>query len=107
MSIQKRSLVVVVLLTLASASYGIARYYSPSLIYHVVEQSLIQKMPAEVSKSMVRERLQAHLAAVPDSNARIKRLLQISEYLEKVQHLTSEEWDGLLPAGKPEASPVL
>lgn len=95
-----------ILLALALSAYAVARGYSPALIYYVVEQSLVQKAPAGVSAAEVRKRLQAHISAVPDPDARTRLLLQISTYLEKVQHLAGEEWNRLLPPEKPGASPV-
>jgi hypothetical protein len=96
MTIQKRSIVVITLGILALASYGTARYYSPALVLHVVEQSLIQKAPLETDPTWLRSRLHALLSTAPDKNARMEKLLGISAYLEKVQRLTPEELDELL-----------
>ena len=96
MTIRKRSLVLAVLLTAALIVFGTVRHYSPALIQHVVEQSLIQKAPGEVEAAMIRQQLEMCLNAEPDKQSRLRRLLQISAYLEKVQHLTPEEWNELL-----------
>lgn len=96
-----------VFLIFALTTYGIARYYAPSLILHVVEQSLIQKAPANIQTHLVHQRLQALLSEIPDQNARMERLLRLSQYLEKIQHLTAEEWDGLFPDAKPAGSSAL
>jgi len=96
MTIWKRSLVAAVLLTVALIVYGAVRYYSPALIQHVVEQSLVQKAPDDIELSMIKQRLGMCLNAEPDKQSRLRRLLQISAYLEKVQHLTPEEWNELL-----------
>jgi len=90
------------LLVLALAAYGAARRYSPALARYVVEQSLIQKSPVgatEVDATEVSRRLDACLAAEPDGEARLQKLLWISAQLEKVQRLTPEEWDALLAPG--------
>ena len=84
-----------VLLAFASIAYGTARHYSPVLIQYVVKQSLIQKAPPGVNAMMAQQRLQAHLSTAPNQSIRIQRLLHISSYLEKVQNLTSEEWNNL------------
>jgi hypothetical protein len=96
MSIQKRSIIVVVLFAFALTLYGAAKYYSPSLILYVVEQSLIQKAPAGTDTVLLQNRLRTHLSTISDQSAQMRRLLRISEYLEKVQHLTPEELDRLL-----------
>jgi hypothetical protein len=95
MTFKKKSLIMAVLLAFASIAYGTARHYSPVLIHYVVIQSLIQKAPPGVNAMMVQQRLQAHLSTAPNQSIRIQRLLHISTYLEKVQHLTSEEWNSL------------
>ncbi|MDR0311641.1 MAG: hypothetical protein LBJ21_08640 [Acidobacteriota bacterium] len=95
MTIKKRALILSALLAFALFLYGAVGYYSHDLIYHVVEQSLIQKAPAGVDSQEARLRLEALVGAEPDKKARVQRLLKISEYLEKIQRLTPEEWDGL------------
>jgi hypothetical protein len=95
MTFKKKSLIMAVLLAFALITYGTTRHYSPVLIRYVVIQSLIQKAPPGVNAMMVRKRLQAYLSTAPNQGIRIQRLLHISTYLEKVQHLTSEEWNGL------------
>ena len=107
MTIKKRSVVMAAFLAFGLTSYGIARHYTPSLILYVVEQSLIQKAPEGIKPYMVHRRLDTFLSAMPDQNARIETLLRISQYLEKTQHLTAEEWEGLLPDGKPAGSSAL
>ena len=82
-------------MALALIIYCAARYYSPDLIHHVVEQSLIQKAPPGVDAQMARQRLEALLQAEPDEKARIQRLLEISAYLEKIQRLTPKELEAL------------
>ena len=96
MTVRKRSLVLGSLFAVALAVYGIARYYSPSLVLFVVEQSLIQKAPSGTDPDLLVARFRAHISAAPDNNSQMERLLRISEALEKVQHLTDEQLDGLL-----------
>ena len=96
MTIQKRSMVVTMLGILALASYGTAKYYSPALVFHAVEQSLIQKAPLGADPTWLRGRLHALLSTASDKNARMEMLLGVSAYLEKVQRLTPEELDELM-----------
>jgi hypothetical protein len=105
MSIKKRSIIMAALIAFALTSYGIARYYTPSLILYVVEQSLIQKAPSGIQARMVHKQLNTLLSEMPDQNARMEKLLRISQYLEKTQHLSAEEWEGLFPdASAPKSS---
>ena len=96
MTIRKRSIVVVSLFVIASVLYGASKYYSPSLVLYVVEQSLMQKAPPGINASLIHERFRARVFSAPDQASRMERLLRISEYLEKVQHLTLKELDELL-----------
>jgi hypothetical protein len=97
MTIGKRSLVVGSLIVVASVLYGAAKYYSPSLVFLVVEQSLIQKAPSQVDPALLHERLRAQIAEAPDKDSQMQTLFRISEYVEKVQYLTLEQLDQLLP----------
>jgi len=101
LSLRKRSLVIGSLFVAASVLYVAARHYSPALVLYVVEQSLIQKAPAGIGKAQIRERFHATISAIPDQNTKMERLLQISEYLEKVQHLTTVQLDELLASERP------
>jgi hypothetical protein len=96
MTIQKRSIVVGVLLAFAFTLYGAAKHYSPSLILYIVEQSLVQKAPSGTDIAHLHAHLNALLSATPDQNARMRMLLRISESLEKVQTLTPGELDKLI-----------
>jgi hypothetical protein len=96
MTIQKRSLIAGLLLASALILYGAAKYYSPTLIFYVVEQSLIQKAPSGIDSALMHARLSALIAKDPDHKAQMRKLLHISQYLEKVQHLTPGDLDRLL-----------
>jgi hypothetical protein len=107
MTIQKRSIVMGALLAFASICYGAAKYYSPSLVLYVVKQSLIQKAPSGRDSILLQERLQALVSAAPNQKTLMERLLRISRYLEKVQHLTPEELDELLSIENADKTAVL
>jgi hypothetical protein len=100
MPIQKRFLFVLALFAFALILYGAGKHYATPLISYVVEQSLVQKAPAGIEPRQLRERLQSFIAAAPDQDIKMERLFLISAYLEKVQHLTSEELDKLIPVEK-------
>ena len=100
MTVQKRLITACTLLAFASILYGAGRHYSPALIRYVVEQSLIQKAPSGTDPVYLQNRLRAILSKIPDRDAQTQKLLQISEYLEKVQFLTPEGVDSLLAQGK-------
>jgi hypothetical protein len=100
MTIRKRFTIVLALLVISSILYGAAKYYSPSLVLYVVEQTLVQKAPPGTNPVLLHERLHAFLEASPDQNAKMTRLLRISEQLEKVQNLTHEDLDELLAIEK-------
>jgi hypothetical protein len=101
MTFKKKLLIMCILLVFASISYGTARHYSPALIHYVVQQSLIQKAPSGIGATIVQQRLQAHLSTAPNQSIRTQKLLRISTYLEKVQHLTPKEWDSLFSEETP------
>lgn len=88
--------VISILLALALASYGTARYYSQSLILFVVEQTLIQRSPDGTDPARLRHQLETHLAAFAGQDLRMERLLSLSMNLEKVQALTPAQLDELL-----------
>ena len=100
MTVQKRLITACTLLAFASILYGAGRHYSPALIRHVVEQSLIQKAPSGADPVYLQNRLRAILSKIQNRDAQTQKLLQISEYLEKVQFLTPEDVDSLMAQGK-------
>jgi hypothetical protein len=91
----QRILVLCLAATLFLTAYAIAKYYSPSLVAHVVKQALIEKAPAGMSPALVRERFEKLMAADP-SNDKLEKMLALSNYLEKVQKLTPAELERLL-----------
>lgn len=101
MTIQKRSIVVASLLAVALAFYGVAKYYSSSLILYVVEQSLIQKAPQGMDPVILHDRFRTFVNETPDNKSRIEKLLRVAGYLEKVQHLNSGQVDELLKLERP------
>jgi hypothetical protein len=106
MSILKRSAVMVLLAVFAGMVYAGARTYSPALISYVVEQSLLQKAPPNMHSGDIQERFGTYIDSYQDQDVRMQRLLVISKYLEKVQRLTIEEFDRLLPVETSDNSPT-
>ncbi len=75
---------------------AIAKYYSASLIAYVVEEALVQKLPAGMDPALARTRFHAFMSKLPDRQARLEKLLSMSQYLEKLQTLEPQELDRLL-----------
>jgi hypothetical protein len=96
MTIQKRSIIAVVFLAAAMMLYGTANHYSYSLILFIVEQTLIQKAPTGTDPDRLHRSLHEFLSKPPDQNASMKKLLRISERLEKTQVLTPVELEDLI-----------
>ena len=96
MTIQKRFGILIVLFMIAAALYGTARFYAPFLVFHVVEQTLIQKAPPGTDPRLLHERLNALISAAPSREVQMQELFRISEYLEKYQILNSEQMDEIL-----------
>jgi hypothetical protein len=107
MVVQRRLTIAAAALAFVLAVYGIAKYYSPVLVLYVVEQSLIQKAPVGIEPSQMRERLHRFLATDSDKDKRMEKMLRISGYLEKVQYLTPEELNELLPVEQPPSVPAV
>jgi len=99
MALQQRTMVLGGLVVMSAVIYGIALHYSPILVSFVVRQTLVQRAPSGVTAQEVEKRLDAHLRSFPDGQARLGRLLDISQYLEKVQKLDLRELDELLGGG--------
>ena len=84
-----------ILALLALGAYGAASYYSTDLIAYVVEQALIQKLPAGADPAEFHRKLRSLLAASPDRQVKLAKLLQMSQYMEKVQRLSQAELEAL------------
>jgi hypothetical protein len=94
----------IALLILALIVYGTAKFYSPSLVFFVAEQTLIQKAPPGTDHAQLRDRLRTLISAAPNQNAKMEELFRISAYLEKVQLLTPEQLNGVM--GAPALTPI-
>jgi hypothetical protein len=77
-----------IMFILSLGVYGLAKYYAPSLVYFVVEHTLIEKAPPGTDPVLLRKQLHALISAAPDQNAKMEKLFHISGYLEKVKFLT-------------------
>ena len=101
MTIQKRSIVMGLIVLFFAMLYGVAKFNSPFLVEYTVEQALIQKAPPGTDPVKIHERLQKLLAQAPDRRTRIDLLFRISRYLEKVQTLSHQDLSDLLEVGEP------
>lgn len=105
MALRQRLGVMGLLAFAALAIYGMGRYYSPTLMAYVVEQTLAEKSPPGTDPAMLRSRFEALISASPSREAKLETLLRLSQYLEKVQELTRPELEMLLHES-PERSSV-
>jgi hypothetical protein len=104
----RRRLVIAVLLALpALAAYALGRYYAPDVITLIVEQSLVEKAPPGTDPETTQSRFQVLMAGCASREARMNTLLQLSQYLEKVQELSVPELEALLQGTPPGSARVL
>ncbi len=96
MSFRRRAAIVGLIAAVAAGVYIPARLHAYSLVIYVVEQSLIQKAPPGTDPAVIHERLGALLAAIPGRDAKLARVLAISQFVEKVQSLTPQDLEQLL-----------
>ncbi len=96
MTFRRRLTVLAALAVAALATYSTARYFSRYLVQYVVGQMLVQKAPAGTDPTVLQRRLVDSLSALPNGDAKLEKLLNLSWNLEKVQSLTPGELDGLL-----------
>ena len=96
MAFRNRLIVVGILAALAVMMYGATTYYSEELIYYVVEQALLQKLPRDTDPVLIRRQFRRQISALPTRQARLERLINLSQFLEKVQNLNQQELDQLL-----------
>jgi hypothetical protein len=100
MTLRRRVGIAVVLAIPTLFAYAAVRYYSTELIGLVVERTLAEKTPPGTDQVTVAARMHAMIAAAPNRQAKLEKLLELSQYLEKRQALTRPELEMLL--GNPE-----
>ncbi len=96
MTIKRRLMVAGLLAVLALSALLIAKRYSVSMIAYVVEEALVQKLPAGIDPALTRSRFQTLMSQLPDRQVRLEKLLAMSQYLEKLQTIDREELERLL-----------
>ena len=101
MTLRGRMRVMGALIAAALAVYGTAKFYSPSLMIYVTEQTLIQKSPTGISPETVHQQYHAYLSLFPDLESRVEAVMAVSQYLEKIQQLRPQELDRLLKINQP------
>jgi hypothetical protein len=109
MPIKKRFIIIMILMTMALVAYGLAKFYSPSLVYYVVEQTLLEKAPPGMNRNRLRHDFSVLISSAPDQNAKMEKLFRVSAYLEKIQKLTPVQLDEVMRTAVPKSqiSPVL
>jgi hypothetical protein len=98
MTFRDRIWVMGAFVTVALAVFGTAKFYAPALMIYVTEQTLIQKSPAGTNLEDLHRRFHAYISSLPDTKTKLADVMAISQYLEKIQHLTPQELDHLLEA---------
>lgn len=96
MAIQRRLLIVCIVSGLFLAILLTARSYSPQLIAHVVEHTLLEKAPDGTDLGQLASRFHDSLSGAPTEEAKLQRLLIIASRLEKVARWTPNELPDLL-----------
>lgn len=92
----KRILILGLMGVAAVGVYLTAKLYAGSIVAYVVEETLIQKAPPGVDPRLLRTRLESRLAACPDRTARLRRLMEIAQTLERTQRLTPGQLENVL-----------
>ncbi len=96
MALKLRLIVAGLVMGLGLSALAVATHYSGPMIAYVVEEALVQKLPAGSNSRLARSEFHAMLAQIPDQKERLERLLAISQYLEKLQVLEPRDMDRLL-----------
>jgi len=96
MKLAQRLGILGILAAMFLAAYGLGRLYSAALVAYIVEHALIEKSPAGTDPESIRKRLAARAPDSAGSEERLRRLLAISQRLEKVQKLAPVELDEIL-----------
>jgi len=96
MAIQKRLIIIGIVAGLFFVILLTAKSFSPQLIAHVVEHTLLEKAPEGTDLEQLAERFRDTLDRIPNEEARLRRLLIMAGRLEKVARWTPEELSDLL-----------
>lgn len=86
---------------LASVLYIAALILAPSIVRHVVEETLVQKLPGEIPPERALARFRSALSAAHGREAQLRVLLRVSQYLEKQQKLSSQDVDWIFQSMEP------
>jgi len=76
--------------------YLAASFCAPSIVAYVVEETLIQKAPPGTDLRILRLRPEKRLAGCSNKAARLERLLEIAQTLERTQRLTPGQLESAL-----------
>jgi len=101
MTLNRRLMVAGLLACLSLTALLTAKHYSVPMIAYVVEEAVVQKLPAGADPSLIRTRFRALISEIPDRRVRLEKLLSMSQYLEKLQMLEPQELERLLIKNEP------
>ena len=108
MPLRKRLGIAVLLVLPAFVAYLLGRCYAPDVITFIVEHTLVEKSPDGTDPELVKSRFRNMIAGCTTTETRMQTLLQLSQYMEKVQELSVPEMESLLRGIPPgSARPVL
>ena len=108
MTLRRRLGIAVLLVFPGFAAYVLGRYYSPDVIAFIVEHTLVEKSPPGTDPESVKSRFRNMIAGCTTADLRMQILLQLSQYMEKVQELSVPELESLLrgiPPGSARPAP--
>jgi hypothetical protein len=103
MTLKRRLMVAGFSACLALTAVLTAKRYSVPMIAYVVEEAVIQKLPAGEDPSLIRARFRGLISRIPDRQVRLEKLLSMSQYLERLQMLEPQELERLLSTNEPGA----
>ena len=108
MTLKRRLIVAGLAAGFAGAVLVTAKRSSVSLISYIVEEALVQKLPAGTDPEVVRREYRSMVAALPEGHLKLEKLLSMSQFLEKLQTIERRDLEQLLaakPARFPSAPP--
>lgn len=108
MTFERRLVVAGLLAVFAVASLTAAKRFSVPLIAYVVEEALVQKLPAGTDPSDARRKFRDLISGLPGRQMKLDTLLAMSQYLERLQTVDPQELERLMapnPAMQPGARP--
>jgi hypothetical protein len=96
MAIKQRLIIIGIVASLFLTVLVIAISFSPQLIAHIVEHTLLEKAPEGTDPERLSQRFRDALNRAPDEEAQLQLLLTMASRLEKVPRWSPQELSDLL-----------